>query len=86
MQRRKVFFNEEEVGEMLCDGSMCVFDGISEELEDMLYQGFYLKEHNEDPDGKSYLAPDENGGKYFKLVSLAQLPGVTFGPIEDLGE
>ena len=84
MKKRIVKFAGKEVGEMLCDDDICVFSGISEELEDMLYQGFYLKEHSEDPEGESYLAPDENGSKYFKLVSLANLPGVEFGPIEDL--
>lgn len=86
MQRRKVLLNEEVVGEMLCDGEMCVFDGVSEDLEDMFYQGFYLKDHLDDPDGESYLAPDANGSKFFRLASIADYPNVTFGPIEDLGE
>lgn len=86
MKRRDVLFNGEKIGEMLCNDGMCVFDGVPEELEDMLYQGFYLKEHDVDPKGESYLAPDANAEKYFKLVTLADLPGVSWGPIEDLGE
>lgn len=81
MKRREVMLNEEVIGEALCDAGVTVFHGLSEELEDMLYQGFYMSE----TDDESYIAPDENGEKYFKLLGLFGFPGLTFGKIEELG-
>jgi len=86
MKKREVICRGNIKGLALCDGDITVFSDIPDEIEEMMYQGFYLKEYYEDPDGRSYLAPDENGEKFFRLCSLANFPGVEFGPIQDLGK
>jgi hypothetical protein len=86
VKQRIILQDKEVIGKAILDGEMVVFEGLPEEVEDMLYQGFYLEEHDKDPNNETFLAPDENASMFFKLLPISDMPGLNFGKITNYEE
>jgi hypothetical protein len=86
MKQRLILRDKEVIGKAILDDGMVVFEGLPEEVEDMLYQGFYVQEHDKDPKDETYLSPDTNPPMFFKILPISDMPGLHFGKITDYEE
>lgn len=84
MQYRNIFLDKKPIGRVIFDQGMVIFQDVPEEWEDLFYQGFYLTEAEEGKETEDdLLAPDEQPEKYFKLLPLYGLEGITFSGIQE---